>query len=350
MSHETHRSPVLHDASSLERVAVFRSLQLGDMFCAVPALRALRVALPAARIALVGMPWAREWSRRYRPYIDEFIPFPGYPGLPEQSWQASTVAAFLRRVQARRFDLAIQMHGSGRLTNPLLMLFGARRSAGFFQAGDYCPDAARFLVYPQREPEIRRLLHLLAFLGAPSCGEAIEFPLTPIDEKAARALRDEAGLATGEDYVCLHAGARAGTRRWGTERFAAVGDALAAMGLRVVLTGSDAERELTGAVATAMSSPAIDLAGRTDLGALGGLLRDARLLVCNDTGVSHLASALSVPSVVVFSDSDPARWAPLDRRRHRIVTAFVATEARASVRAVIGAAQELLRAGRAHAA
>jgi ADP-heptose:LPS heptosyltransferase len=83
----------------------------------------------------------------------------------------------------------------------------------------------------------------------------------------------------------------------------------------------DGERALTERVAHAMSTRAIDLAGRTDLGALAALLADARLLIANDTGVSHLAAALGVPSVVVFTSSDCARWAPLDLRRHRTVLA-----------------------------
>jgi ADP-heptose:LPS heptosyltransferase len=68
-----------------------------------------------------------------------------------------------------------------------------------------------------------------------------------------------------------------------------------------------------------MKAPSLNLAGRTSLGALAALLQDTCLLVCNDTGVSHLAAALHVKSVILFTQSDPNRWAPLDRDLHRIV-------------------------------
>ena len=121
----------------------------------------------------------------------------------------------------------------------------------------------------------------------------------------------------------VHPGARLAPWRWSPAGFAAVGDALAERGLRVVLSGSEDEAPITAQVAEAMSSPALDLAGRTSLGGLGALVDGARLLVTNDTGASHVAAALRTPSVVVFTASDPRRWAPLDGALHRIASAPV---------------------------
>jgi ADP-heptose:LPS heptosyltransferase len=98
-----------------------------------------------------------------------------------------------------------------------------------------------------------------------------------------------------------------------------VADALAQRGLQVLITGTHDEAEDAAAVVSAAQTPIINLVGRTSLGALAVLLSQARLLVSNDTGVSHLASALRVPSVIVFLASDPLRWAPQDRRLHRAV-------------------------------
>src|SRR5438105_6432141 len=117
----------------VRRVAVLRALQLVDLLCAVPALRALRAGLPDAEITLIGLPWARALVDRLPQFLDAFIPLPGWPGLPEQPPQVHTIPAFLESIQNRRFDLAIQLHGNGSLTNPLIALLGARRNAGFFQ-------------------------------------------------------------------------------------------------------------------------------------------------------------------------------------------------------------------------
>lgn len=302
-----------------QRVAVLRALKLGDLLCAVPALRALRTAWPEAEIIFIGLPWAQIFVERYGDYVDGFRVFPGYPGLPEQEPDIARIPAFLREMQAERFDLAIQLHGSGPFVNPLLMLMGARRSAGFYLPGDYCPDAELFCPWPERGREVRRLLRLMEFLGLPARDEHLDFPVRAEDFLALEALEGAEALRPGE-YVCLHPGASVPERRWPIEWFAAIGKALARCGLRLVLTGSAGEAELTTAVAQEMGVPVLDLAGRTDLGSLAALLSRTRLLVCNDTGVSHLADALGVPSIVLSTGDNPDRWAPADRRLHRVFT------------------------------
>jgi ADP-heptose:LPS heptosyltransferase len=122
-------------------------------------------------------------------------------------------------------------------------------------------------------------------------------------------------------YVCVHAGARLPSRRWPAPRFAQVADSLAAQGWQVILTGTAQERAVAGQVLDHMTASALDLTGRTTVGALALLVSRAGLLVSNDTALSHLAAATGTPSVIVCSGADPTRWAPLDHRLHRVLAA-----------------------------
>ncbi len=326
-----------------EHIAIVRALPgLGDMLCLVPALRALRAALPEAWITLIGLPWAQSFVTRFSHYLDQMIEFPGYPGIPERVPPIRKLPAFFSRMQEQPFDLVLQMHGNGTVINSFVALLGARHSAGFYLPGQYCPDPDRFLPYPAQEPEIWRHLRLMEFLGVPLQGEATEFPLRAEDEQALKQLDEVASLRPGE-YVCIHPGAADPARRWPLHHFAAVADFLASQGLQVVLTGLEQEREITCGVEQAMCSQPINLAGRTNLGALATLLSGARLVVCNDTGISHLAAALRIPSIVVFTGSragsDPHRWAPLDRELHRVVCPSLAGDSTGpSLTAVAGEA------------
>jgi len=299
-------------------IALFRALHLGDLLCAVPAWRALRAAHPQATISLLGLPWARSFAARFSRYLDEFIPFPGYPGLPEQEPDFRRLSPFLADMRARRFDWLIQMHGDGSYVNDLVDLCGARESAGFYLPSNGCPDPRRFMPYPSDCSEIHRHLRLMEFLGVPSQGDALEFPLTEEDRAAFDALPEAAELTPGS-YACLHPGGRGLDRRWAVQRFAQVAAGLADRGLRLVLTGTDEERALTESLARSLPVEPVNLAGRTTLGTLAVLLSRSRLLIANDTGLSHLAAALGIPSVIVSVGSDPIRWNPLDRHQHRVL-------------------------------
>lgn len=323
----------------IKRIAVVRSLEgLGDFLCLVPALRSLRAALPHATITLVGLQKTQALVQRFHQYIDTLLAFPGYPGLPEQAPQLPQLPTFLAATQRQGFDLALQLHGSGVITNPFTVLLGAKRNAGFYLPGQYCPDPECFLTFCPDESEIRRNLRLLAHLGIPTQGDSLEFPLREEDSRSLAAIEAARSLHPGH-YICIHPGASIAHRRWSPRRFAIVADVLARHGCTIVLTGSSEEVPLAQAVARFMQAPSINLAGCTSLGALAVLLNAARLLICNDTGVSHLAAALQVPSVVIFTDSNPERWAPLDRTRHRAVD----TTAGGSLEEVLKQAEALLQ-------
>ena len=155
---------------SRETVAIFRALNLGDLLCATPAFRAIRAARPGAHIALIAQDWSSELVRRLDYYLDEHITFPGYPGLPEAAASIVEADAFCEGMRSRRFDLVLQMHGSGTNTNAIIARFGARDLGGYYPPGGPRPPAGTFIPYPGGLPEPHRHLALAEAAGFPSLG------------------------------------------------------------------------------------------------------------------------------------------------------------------------------------
>jgi len=185
---------------STRKVAIFRALNLGDLLCSIPALRAVRRALPAASIALVGLDGMRPLMRRFRHYVDEFVDFPGDPAFPEQAACVARLPEFYRYMRAQGFDLALQMHGSGIQSNAIVGKFGAKQWAGFVPLQSQ--QTPQLMTWPDRQPEIKRYLALLEYLGLPEQDASLEFPLDDADREAAAEVARQAGI---EAAACLYA-------------------------------------------------------------------------------------------------------------------------------------------------
>lgn len=301
------------------KVAIMRASRIGDFICATPALRSLRVALPQAEITLIGMPFVEELVMR-SPHIDRFIPFPGFPGMAEQFFDPRQTVQFFQQMQAEKFDLAIQMHGSGVYSNPFTLMLGARVTAGFVREGDPAGRLDAALPIPLNRHEVRRVLALATFLGASPQGEETEFPLLTEDTKAADAL-----LAGAErPLIGLHPAAREATKRWAPERFIAVGTELQQRyGGTVVVLGGVEEQCLGDTIARTIGQSCLNLAGKTSLAVLGGVISQLSVFVTNDSGPAHVAYALGTPTVTVFGGTDPAVWGPLKIKQHRVLARAV---------------------------
>jgi ADP-heptose:LPS heptosyltransferase len=300
---------------SVKSIAVFRALQLGDLLCSIPALRALRHAFPLAHITLIGLPWASGLLKRFPRYFDDFLHFPGYHGLPEQPFDPEAYADFEKKMTDREFDLLLQMQGNGTIVNTLLQNYQPRILAGFHNAESYVASPY-FIDYPDQEPEVIRHLQLMAHLGIEGKGTHLEFPELPEDHKAIKELN---GVLPERKYICIHPGSRGQWRQWPPSHFAMAADYCYEQGFSIVITGVADERQVTAEVIKRMHHPCVDLTGKTSLGVVALLIRKARMLIANCTGVSHIAAAVKTPSLIISMDGEPHRWAPLNARLHRVI-------------------------------
>ena len=120
----------------------------------------------------------------------------------------------------------------------------------------------------------------------------------------------QAGLEAG-GYLVAHPGSSSPAKNWPPERFA---DAIERLrqehGNRTLLLAGPADRDVVGRIQARLSRPVPMLADRSLL-VLAQILRDARAFVGNDSGLSHLAGMLGVPTLVLFGPTEPALWTPL---------------------------------------
>jgi ADP-heptose:LPS heptosyltransferase len=299
----------------VRNIAVLRPSAVGDFIFALPCLHALKTAYPQARITYIGRQWHADFLADRPGAVDRVVVVPSCPGIglaPEAQVDPLPVQDFVDEMHAARFDLALQIYGGGRYSNPFIMRFGARLTIGM-----RAPDAAaldRSVAYGALQNRRLQLLEVAALAGANLLRLERELQATDSDRRAAQQVFKP---EHGRPLVLLQPGASDKRRRWPARHFAALGDALATAGLLVAINGTAEEAPVVREVLEQMYKPALDLSGRLSLSALCGLLEHTALLVSNDTGPLHLGLALDTPTVGIYWLSNLMESAPLRQDRHR---------------------------------
>lgn len=298
----------------VKKIAVLRANGLGDFTFALPGLYALRAAYQEAEIVLLGLPWHKQFLSARPSPVDRVIPVPVCKGVREEKGVEENDAeldAFFSSMKREKFDIAFQMHGGGRHSNPFILNLDARVTAGL-----KTPDAAPldlWIPYIYFQPEILRYLEVVGLLGATPVTLEPHLFVTEDDIKESLSLVGE----TDTPLVAFTPGAGDGRRRWPAEKFAAVADRLAEAGARVVVPGIAAEEAVIEAMLCAMKSPGENLCSSLSVGGLAGLLSRCVLVVGNDSGPLHLAKAVGTAAVGIYWCGNLITAEPITRARHR---------------------------------
>jgi ADP-heptose:LPS heptosyltransferase len=285
-------------------VLALRALGLGDALTGVPALRGLRRAFPGHRLVLAAPAGVGGWLRDLG-VVDDVLPA---AGLAPLRWTGPGP------------DVAVNLHGRGPQSHRVLQATRPGRLVAFGapEAGHDGP------AWVADEHEVDRWCRMVRSAGG-ACGpedlrlDVGPTPLVRGGSPAARAMSPAARATAGA--VVLHPGAASGSRRWPVDRWGAVAACLVGRGIDVAVTGGPGETGLADAVVAGLPrARARSLAGALDLPALAAAVAEARLLVCGDTGVAHVATAVGTPSVLLFGPTPPRWWGPaIDVERHVVL-------------------------------
>lgn len=318
-----NNSVELHAGSP--RILFVRPDHVGDVLLTLPAVGALRRALPGAQLAYAAPPAAAAVAERC-PHIDEtlavrFPPFGG-PGARDGTWPA-TLRAEASKL-AGRFDAALVARPDDPWSGQLVATASIPVRLGFDM--------------PRTRPHVTDVLPLpahrhvafdgfdladalLARLSVGRTARILHACLVPSDADEDEGRRALAAVRAEGPLIVLHPGSGWPLKNWPASRWRGVAVELARRyRTRPLVAGTAAEQTLAREVAH--GTPAINLAGRLSLGGLMAVHRRARLVVTTDSGALHVAAAMRVPAVGVFGPGDPFCFAPLaPPARVRIVRA-----------------------------
>ncbi|HEX5707920.1 MAG TPA: glycosyltransferase family 9 protein [Pyrinomonadaceae bacterium] len=298
-------APARWDWTNVRRVLVVRLRSIGDTVLATPSLRALRRFLPHARIDVLLEDWVAPLLEGSQD-VDRVVSV-------ERGDTLGRIKV-ARRMRAEHYDVAYDLHG-GNTASLLTWGSGARERVGY--AGyrnarlyDHTAPTSAQLWGREKTHSAEQQLALVGWTGVPVTDRPAS-RLTVGEEARERVARrlSAAGVYDGRPFALLHTAAAFETKTWAAENFARVVEHLAARGIASVAVAAPREERVVAELKRHSRALFVSF---TDLSLpeLTALAARASLFVGNDSGVAHIAAAVSAPSVVIFGSSNVAHWRP----------------------------------------
>lgn len=281
---------------------------LGDAVMCEPALRGLRGLFPDAQVTLLVKPAV----------ADLFVGHPAVTRLLTYDIKGRHAGlsgkwALAKQLRRQGFDLAVLFQNA---FEAAFLTFLARVPRRYGYATD---GRSLLLSDPVAVPDPRMLIHqvryywdLLKPLGLTGDPPVPELVVLPEEEQAMVGRCAQGGLTPTDIVVGINPGSTYGdAKRWLPERFAEVTERLCrtihkspGQQVSVVILGAKGEEHLGQEIAARLSSRSLVLSGATTIRELMAAVKRCSLLLTNDTGPMHIASAFKVPVVAVFGPTD----------------------------------------------
>lgn len=302
---------------SPRRILVRATNWVGDAVMSLPALASVRRRFPNAHIAILARPWVAGLYR-FEPFADEIIPYQPVGGV---RGAADRIAA-ARLLRAKAFDCALLLQNA---FDAALVAFlaGIPRRIGYARDGRSPLLTTAIPVPSAGEIPAHESFYYLELLRRAGWLDSMPAEALIRLEGAGRArlagrARFDAQSWSGP-VIGVSPGAAFGTaKQWLPDRFAESASLLAqSMGARVALFGSEAERVLCEQVQEQISMNGVEarnFAGRTSLEEFIECAAACALMLTNDSGAMHIASALAVPTVTVFGATNHVTTGPTGPR------------------------------------
>lgn len=292
-----------------QRVVFVRTDRLGETLLNLPAMAAVKAALPNASLTVLVHPQLHALLEIV-PWIDHVLTYLRPLNRP---WWAGA-RRLGRQLRSQRFDIAI-------VSNPMKELHVAAWLAGIPQRVGYDRKWGRLLTHrlPDRKAlgerhEVEYNLDLVGQLGL-----AVSVPpwqLPPLDREwgEVQQLLQQQGHRLATPFIAIHPWTSNPAKRWSVERFQSLIERCATeAGREVVIIGGPEEAGVPLSVRSS-DRAIVNLVGRLTLRQLAAVLQRAQLLISNDSGPVHLAAAVNTRTVVLFGTSNaatgPRRWGP----------------------------------------
>jgi len=278
----------------MERILVVTVNWLGDAVLTTPVFKALKDEFPSSYIGVMTPSRVKDVFED-NPSIDEVIIF-------DEKITHKTLRdklSFISQLKAKKFDTALLIHRSATRTL-ICLLAGIKTRIGYRRLKTACVLTKRIKPPSHLRHRQDQYLYLLEKIGIPINDRN---PSVFLDDRERKHSLDTVKpyLEASRYLIAINPSANWRLKRWPPQYFSQLADMLKGkLSCTIFLIGADKDRSVAESVQREMKQEAVNLCGKTSLKELKGILERMDLLLSADSGPTHLASALGIPSVVLF--------------------------------------------------